>query len=126
VDRVRHLSSGSPGSQKGCASDGLENSYYTHTDENIAAIWHFLKISHQNGWIAKADRPMPWCPRCGTSLSEHEMSGSHRDITHTVVFVLAPVIDRDFDLLVWTTTPCTLFANTALRKPGTGLRAGGV
>ena len=53
-----------------------DNSYYTHTDENISAIWHFLKICHENGWIIKAHRSMPWCPRCGTSLSEHEMSAA--------------------------------------------------
>lgn len=90
------------------------NSYFTHTDENISAIWHFLKICHENGWITKSYRPMPWCPRCGTSLSEHEMSGSHKDITHTAVFAIAKVMDADFDLLVWTTTPWTLSANVAL------------
>jgi len=90
-----------------------DNSYYTHTDENISAIWHFLKICHENGWIAKANRPMPWCPRCGTSLSEHEMSGSHKELTHTAVFAVAKM-DADFDALVWTTTPWTLSANTAL------------
>jgi len=91
-----------------------ENSYYTHTDENITAIWHFLKICHENGWITKDYRPMPWCPRCGTSLSEHEMSGSHKDLTHTAVFVVAKAKNADFDLLVWTTTPWTLSANVAL------------
>lgn len=90
------------------------NSYFTHTDENITAIWHFLKICDKNGWIAEAHRPMPWCPRCGTSLSEHEMTGSHKDITHTALFAKLPIIDRDFDILVWTTTPWTLSANTAL------------
>lgn len=91
-----------------------ENSYFTHTEENITAIWHFLKTCDDNGWITKAHRPMPWCPRCGTSLSEHEMSGSHKDITHTAVFGRLPVKDRDFDILVWTTTPWTLSANVAL------------
>jgi isoleucyl-tRNA synthetase len=90
------------------------NSYYTHTDENITAIWHFLKTCNENGWIAKSHRPMPWCPRCGTSLSEHEMTGSHKDINHTAVFAKLPVDDRDFDILVWTTTPWTLSANVAL------------
>lgn len=91
-----------------------DNSYFTHTDENISAIWHFLKICHENGWITKSYRPMPWCPRCGTSLSEHEMSGSHKDVTHTAVFAIARVEDADFDMLVWTTTPWTLSANVAL------------
>jgi len=91
-----------------------DNSYFTHTDENISAIWHFLKICNENGWITKAYKPMPWCPRCGTSLSEHEMSGSHKDITHTAVFAVAKIKHADFDALVWTTTPWTLAANTAL------------
>ena len=91
-----------------------DNSYYTHTDENITSIWYFLKKCDENGWITKAYRPMPWCPRCGTSLSEHEMAGSHKDITHTAVFGKLPVKGMDFDILVWTTTPWTLSANVAL------------
>ena len=91
-----------------------ENSYFTHTDENISAIWHFLKICHENSWIITDHKPMPWCPRCGTSLSEHEMSGSHKEITHTAVFAIAKINNADFDVLVWTTTPWTLAANTAL------------
>jgi len=91
-----------------------DNSYYTHTDENISAIWHFLKICHTKGWITKSYKPMPWCPRCGTSLSEHEMSGSHKEITHTAVFAIAKMKNTDFDMLVWTTTPWTLSANMAL------------
>ena len=91
-----------------------DNSYYTHTDENIEGIWHFLKVCNERGWITTKQRPMPWCPRCGTSLSEHEMSGSHKEVTHTSVFVKAFVKDKDFDILVWTTTPWTLSSNVAL------------
>lgn len=90
------------------------NSYFTHTDENISAIWYFLKICHERGWIRQANRPMPWCPRCGTSLSEHEMSGAHKEVTHKSVFCIAKVKDCSFDVLVWTTTPWTLSANVAL------------
>ncbi len=90
------------------------NSYFTHTDENISAIWYFLKVCHERGWIRQANRPMPWCPRCGTSLSEHEMSGAHKEVTHKSVFCIAKVKDCSFDVLVWTTTPWTLSANVAL------------
>lgn len=90
------------------------NSYYTNTDENITAIWHFLKVCHENGWITQSHKPMPWCPRCGTSLSEHEMTGSHQDVTHTAVFAKLPLKEQDLDILVWTTTPWTLSANVAL------------
>ena len=91
-----------------------DNSYFTHTDENISAIWHFLKTCHENNWIGQADRPMPWCPRCGTSLSEHEMSGSHKSLTHKSVFCIAKIKNSEFDILVWTTTPWTLSSNVAL------------
>lgn len=91
-----------------------ENSYYTHTDENIEGIWSFLKKCHANGWIAQSRRPMPWCPRCGTSLSEHEMTGSYKEIEHTAVFVKLPLLEKEWDILVWTTTPWTLSANVAL------------
>ena len=64
-----------------------DNSYYTNSDENIEGIWHFLKVCDERGWITTENRPMPWCPRCGTSLSEHEMTGSHKEVTHTSVFV---------------------------------------
>jgi len=92
-----------------------ENSYYTMTDTNIEYIWHFLKKCHQNGWLYKGQRAMPWCIRCGTSLSQHELIDSYRDMTHTSVFVKLPILDRDGEyMMVWTTTPWTLTANTAL------------
>ena len=90
------------------------NSYFTHTDTNIQGIWYFLSVCHKNGWIAEQHRPMPWCPRCGTSLSEHEMAGSHRPITHRSVYILAPIKGHDFSMMAWTTTPWTLTANVAL------------
>lgn len=91
-----------------------DNSYYTYTDENITSIWHFLKKCDDNSWIKKVYRPMPWCPRCGTSLSEHEMSGSYHDVTHEAVFVKLPLKEMDSNILVWTTTPWTLSSNIAL------------
>ena len=115
VDRIKHFSSVITTQSKRLGQwMDWGNSYFTHTDENISAIWHFLKTCHENGWIVKSYRPMPWCPRCGTSLSEHEMSGSHKDMTHSAVFAIAPVKNTDFDMLVWTTTPWTLAANVAL------------
>lgn len=115
IDRIKRFSSviTSQSKRLGQWMD-WDNSYFTHTDENISSIWHFLKVCHERGWITQANRPMPWCPRCGTSLSEHEMSGSHKDITHKSVFCIAKVKDADFDMVVWTTTPWTLSANVAL------------
>jgi len=91
-----------------------EHSYYTHTDENILGIWHFLKRCDENGWLYRKALPMPWCPRCGTSLSEHEMGGSYRTLTHQAVFIHVPLRDdSNRHLLLWTTTPWTLCANVA-------------
>lgn len=91
-----------------------ENSYYTHTDKNIQGIWYFLKKCDENGWIQREYKPMPWCPRCGTSLSEHEMTGSYKMMTHNSVFFKLPVVEKDFKMLAWTTTPWTLSSNVAL------------
>jgi isoleucyl-tRNA synthetase len=91
-----------------------DNSYYTHDDMNITSIWYFLKKCHNNGWIGQSHRPMPWCPRCGTSLSEHEMSGSYKEIEHKAVFFKLPIKNTNSKILVWTTTPWTLSSNVAL------------
>jgi len=91
-----------------------DHSYFTNTDENITSIWHFLKKCDENGWIVKKNRPMAWCPRCGTSLSEHEMSSSYHEVEHTAIFAKLPVKGKDFKLVAWTTTPWTLSANVAL------------
>ena len=91
-----------------------DNSYYTYTDENITGIWAFLKKCHEGGWIKEVYKPMPWCSRCGTSLSEHEMTGSYKEIEHEAVFFKLPIKGTDDYILVWTTTPWTLSANVAL------------
>ena len=91
-----------------------DNSYYTYTDENITGIWAFLKKCHESGWIREVYKPMPWCSRCGTSLSEHEMTGSYKEIEHEAVFFKLPILSTGDRILVWTTTPWTLSANVAL------------
>ena len=91
-----------------------EHSYFTNTDLNITSIWFFLKTCHERGILVKSHRPMPWCPRCGTSLSEHEMSGSYKDVEHTSIYAKLPIKDSDDSILVWTTTPWTLTSNVAL------------
>ena len=91
-----------------------DNSYFTYTDENIQGIWLFLKKCHEGGWIRQVYKPMPWCSRCGTSLSEHEMTGSYKEIEHEAVFFKLPILNTNDYILVWTTTPWTLSANVAL------------
>lgn len=91
-----------------------DNSYFTHTDKNIQGIWYFLQKCNENGWLRKEYKPMPWCPRCGTSLSEHEMTGSYKLMTHNSVFFKLPIVETGKKILVWTTTPWTLSSNVAL------------
>lgn len=91
-----------------------DNSYYTYTDLNIESIWHFLKKCDEKGWLYESTLSMPWCSRCGTSLSEHEMAGSYKDLSHLAVYIKVPVPELDAKILVWTTTPWTLSANVAL------------
>lgn len=93
-----------------------DDSYYTNSDTNITTIWHFLKTCHEKGWLVEKYRPMPWCTRCGTSLSEHEMADgdAYRNDTCKAVFFKLPVVNEDFRMLVWTTTPWTLSSNVAI------------
>lgn len=91
-----------------------EHSYITNSDKNITSIWHFLKVCNDKKMLKQSYKTMPWCPRCGTSLSEHEMSGSYKERTHKAVFVKAKLVGRDERILVWTTTPWTLAANMAI------------
>ncbi len=92
-----------------------DNSYYTMSDKNNYSIWHFLKKCHQNGWIYKGTDVMPWCPRCGTALSEHEIvTEGYKEIAHRSPYVKFTLKDRPNEhLLVWTTTPWTLTSNVA-------------
>ncbi|HPA46137.1 MAG TPA: isoleucine--tRNA ligase, partial [bacterium] len=90
------------------------NSYYTMSDTNVESIWHFLKVCHERDWLYLGHRAMPWCSRCETSLSQHEMLETYYEMTHKAVYVRFPLKERPGEsLLVWTTTPWTLLANVA-------------
>ncbi len=92
-----------------------DDSYYTMSDENNYSIWSFLKKCHENGWVYKGHDVMPWCPRCGTGMSQHEIvTEGYRDISHMSLYVKLPLDGRPNEsLLVWTTTPWTLSSNVA-------------
>ena len=93
-----------------------DNDYYTFSDTNIEYIWRFLKVCHERGWLYQGHRSMQWCPRCGTSLSQHEQAGedNYRELDHPSLYVRFPLKDREGEsLVVWTTTPWTLPANVA-------------
>jgi isoleucyl-tRNA synthetase len=91
-----------------------DNDYYTHSDTNIEYIWRFLKECHARGWLYLGHRSVEWCPRCGTSLSQHELLNSYAELTHPSLYVRFPLNGRAGEsLVVWTTTPWTLPANVA-------------
>ena len=104
--------------------------YYTFTDTNIEYIWRFLKTVHERGWLYQGHRSTVWCPRCGTSISQHEIfAGEYRELEHPSLFVRFPLKGRAGEALsVWTTTPWTLPANVAAAVNPTadyGLRENG-
>ena len=90
-------------------------SYFTFSDENNYTIWAALKKCYENGWIYKGRDVMPWCPRCSTALSQHEIvTEGYREMTHPSVTLKFPLKGRPKEsLLVWTTTPWTLTSNVA-------------
>jgi len=92
-----------------------DDSYFTMSDENNYTIWLFLKRCHEQGWIYKGHDVMPWCPRCGTGISQHEIvTEGYKDTQHMSLYVKLPLVDRPNEsLLVWTTTPWTLSSNVA-------------
>jgi isoleucyl-tRNA synthetase len=88
--------------------------YFTFSDTNIEYIWRFLKIVHERGWLYRGHRPTEWCPRCGTSISAHELAGSYIDREDPSLSVRFPLLDRPGEaVVIWTTTPWTLPANVA-------------
>uniref|UniRef100_A0A7C4M5Q3 Isoleucine--tRNA ligase n=1 Tax=candidate division CPR3 bacterium TaxID=2268181 RepID=A0A7C4M5Q3_UNCC3 len=95
-----------------------ENSYYTMSDENNYMIWFFLKTCHKNGWIYKGRDSVPWCPRCETAISQHEMlTEDYKELTHETVFLKLKITNQNENnlyLLVWTTTPWTIPANVSV------------
>lgn len=92
-----------------------DNSYHTSSDKNNYAIWHYLKSIHEKGWLYKGRDSVPWCPRCGTAISQHEiLTEEYKEVVHKSVFVKYPVLNQDFSLLVWTTTPWTLPGNVSV------------
>jgi isoleucyl-tRNA synthetase len=92
-----------------------DNSYFTFSDTNIEYNWRFLQECHRRGWLYKGHRSTEWCPRCGTSISQHELfAGEYKELEHPSLFVRFPLKGRENEaLVVWTTTPWTLPANVA-------------
>ena len=96
-----------------------KNSYYTMSEDNNYMIWSFLKkaweVKGKKG-IYKGRDAVPWCPRCGTAISQHEiLTEEYKELTHDSVYLRLPLKDKkDEYFLVWTTTPWTIPANVLL------------
>ncbi len=92
----------------------IGGSYFTFSNENNDLIWGFLAECHRRGWLYKGHDSMPWCARCGTGMSQHEMTEGYRDREDPGLTIRLPLVDRPGEsLLVWTTTPWTLTSNVA-------------
>lgn len=96
-----------------------ENSYFTMSDENNYTIWGFLKKCWEQGNLYKGQDAVPWCPRCGTAISQHEiLTEEYKELTHESIYFKLPIVGNEnfagVSFLVWTTTPWTLPANVAL------------
>jgi isoleucyl-tRNA synthetase len=93
----------------------IGGSYFTFATENNTMIWTFLKRCWERGWVYRGHDVMPWCPRCATAISQHEIvTEGYQEMTHPSVTLRFPLRDRPGEnLLVWTTTPWTLTSNVA-------------
>jgi isoleucyl-tRNA synthetase len=104
------------------------HSYFTFSNENNYMIWTFLKKCWEKDWLYRGDDVMPWCPRCATAISQHEIATEgYQELTHPAVTVRFPLraqpgsteVRHDPEtglpeaLLIWTTTPWTLSSNIA-------------
>jgi isoleucyl-tRNA synthetase len=92
------------------------NDYFTFSDTNIEYIWRFLKIVDERGWLYVGHRSNEWCPRCGTSLSQHELTqaGVYQERADPSLYVRFRLKERPQEyIVIWTTTPWTLPANVA-------------
>ncbi|MDD2920956.1 MAG: isoleucine--tRNA ligase [Anaerolineales bacterium] len=93
----------------------LDTAYVTYHNEYIESVWWILKSFWEKDLLFKGYKIVPYCPRCGTPLSDHEVALGYEDAEDPSVFVRFPLVDNpDTSLLVWTTTPWTLPSNVAI------------
>jgi isoleucyl-tRNA synthetase len=97
----------------------LDQAYWTMNPDYIESVWWSLKAIYDKGLLVQDHRVTPYCPRCGTGLSDHEVAQGYYEVSDPSVYVRFPVTsgplaDLGASLLVWTTTPWTLISNTAV------------
>ena len=93
----------------------MENPYVTYHNDYIESVWWALRQIWDKGLLYKGHKIMPYCPRCGTSLSSHEVAQGYKDVKENSLIVKFKVLGKDNEyILAWTTTPWTLPSNLAL------------
>lgn len=97
----------------------FDQAYWTMAPEYIESVWWSLKEIWKKGLLVQDHRVAPYCPRCGTGLSDHELAQGYETVTDPSVYVRFPITsgelaDLGASLLIWTTTPWTLVSNTAV------------
>ena len=93
----------------------LEDAYVTYTNEYVESIWWILKNFWDKDLLYQGFKVVPYCSRCGTPLSDHEVDLGYHETTDPSVYVRMPLVDKPgTSLLVWTTTPWTLPGNVAV------------
>jgi isoleucyl-tRNA synthetase len=92
----------------------LDDPYVTLEDDYIESVWWSLRRLWDDGRLYEGHKVVPYCPRCGTALSSHEVALGYEDVKDPSIYVRFPLLDDDASLLVWTTTPWTLPGNQAV------------
>lgn len=110
-----HMSQWIPATKKIGYWVDFEDRYKTSDDEYIESVWWALKQMFVKGFIYEGYKVVPYCPRCGTGLSSHEVAQGYETVKDRTVFVKFKVLGQENTFFVaWTTTPWTLPSNTAL------------
>ena len=92
----------------------MENPYITLTNDYIESVWWSLKQAWDKKLLYKGHKVVPYCPRCGTALSAHEISQGYKNVEEPSIIIKFKLKNEDAYFLAWTTTPWTLLSNVAL------------
>jgi isoleucyl-tRNA synthetase len=92
----------------------LDDAYRTLDESYIESVWWALAQIHERGLLYEGHKVVPYCPRCESTLSSHEVALGYEDIVDASLYLKLPVLGREEKLLVWTTTPWTLPGNVAV------------
>ncbi len=92
----------------------MENPYITYDNNYIESEWWALKQIYEKGLLYKGHKVVPYCPRCGTALSSHEVAQGYKDVKEVSATVRFKCTDEDASYLAWTTTPWTLLSNVCI------------